>query len=392
MRSPYAMPGAGSAVSGYGSTSAIPRSSSTPPTCCSAASGRGRSTPPPGVFANALLAGSASLVAAILEPSPLRSLLLAYAAFSYLSVVVNLIPFLELDGYWLLTDLLDQPRLRPRSLALLRHDLLDRLRGRRGPFTPAELGLLAFGVAGLVFTVLALVWALLLWLPIATSIGQALWDAGTTGRVTLAAFALLVLGPLGHGLDGVARGLTRWARARTDDLRFRLERGWRVDAARTAAALPLATPLTDAELSDLAGRVVRRRVEGGRVVVRQGTPGDAFYLVGTGRLAVVESDGHGVEQLLRYLGPGEFFGEVALLAHRPPPPSGPRPTACSTRSTPTRSTDCSLDGSRPATSPAPGSRCWRSGRCRSSALFLLRMPRPSPTVGSGRSWHPRPRW
>ena len=50
----------------------------------------------------------------------------------------------------------------------------------------------------------------------------------------------------------------------------------------------------------------------GEVVMRQGTPGDAFYAVASGRLDVVQN-----RRVIANLGPGDFFGEVALLLDVP---------------------------------------------------------------------------
>ena len=61
-------------------------------------------------------------------------------------------------------------------------------------------------------------------------------------------------------------------------------------------------------LERLAASAVVRQVEAGEVVVQQGDVGDEFYMVESGELQVTQ-DGHDV----RPLGPGDSFGEVALL-------------------------------------------------------------------------------
>jgi hypothetical protein len=51
-------------------------------------------------------------------------------------------------------------------------------------------------------------------------------------------------------------------------------------------------------------------------VVKQGDPGDAMYLVLDGEMRVRMMIG-GKESILTVLGPGEFFGEIALFDHGP---------------------------------------------------------------------------
>jgi ABC-type multidrug transport system ATPase subunit/CRP-like cAMP-binding protein len=54
-------------------------------------------------------------------------------------------------------------------------------------------------------------------------------------------------------------------------------------------------------------------VGAGSTVVREGEPGEQFFLIEHGTLAVVR-ERHGEPHLLSRLGPGEYFGEMALLA------------------------------------------------------------------------------
>ena len=61
-------------------------------------------------------------------------------------------------------------------------------------------------------------------------------------------------------------------------------------------------------LSQLAGRLQREEVSPGATVVREGEPGERFYIVLSGMLNVTQ-DALGERRLLR---PGDSFGEVAL--------------------------------------------------------------------------------
>lgn len=61
-------------------------------------------------------------------------------------------------------------------------------------------------------------------------------------------------------------------------------------------------------LSKLAARLEREEVEPGQTVVREGDPGERFYVVLSGMLSVSQDD-LGERRMLR---PGDTFGEVAL--------------------------------------------------------------------------------
>jgi MFS family permease len=81
---------------------------------------------------------------------------------------------------------------------------------------------------------------------------------------------------------------------------------------RLLSANQIFAPLPPPTLEQLAESLDEVRVEPGRVVVRQGESGDRFYLVrdGTMRVAVNGRD-------VQTLGPGDSFGEIALLRDVP---------------------------------------------------------------------------
>jgi SAM-dependent methyltransferase len=84
-------------------------------------------------------------------------------------------------------------------------------------------------------------------------------------------------------------------------------------AARFGAdRVPLFQAFSTAEVATIARAAHDRRVQTGQVVCRQGEPGDEFFLILAGEVEV-ERDGRSVERL----GPGGFFGELALLTDRP---------------------------------------------------------------------------
>ena len=66
-------------------------------------------------------------------------------------------------------------------------------------------------------------------------------------------------------------------------------------------------------LAKLASRMEREEIPAGGTVVREGEPGDRFYVLLSGMMAVTQS-ALGERRLLR---PGDTFGEVALAMRVP---------------------------------------------------------------------------
>lgn len=77
-------------------------------------------------------------------------------------------------------------------------------------------------------------------------------------------------------------------------------------------ALPLFAPLPVAAVENLALRLDRVPVDAGATVITQGEPGDRFYVIDDGELEV-----HVDDALRRVMGPGDCFGEIALLHEVP---------------------------------------------------------------------------
>lgn len=82
------------------------------------------------------------------------------------------------------------------------------------------------------------------------------------------------------------------------------------------ARTPLFRAAPQESLDRLAAQLRRHEAAAGMVVVRQGDPGDDLYLVESGRLEVTTVTS-GQPVALGLLGPGDFFGEMALLRKSP---------------------------------------------------------------------------
>ena len=71
------------------------------------------------------------------------------------------------------------------------------------------------------------------------------------------------------------------------------------------------------ELEKLIFRLKKISFKKGKTVVKEGEPGDSFYFISKGKVGVWIKKGLS-KSLIRHLGPGEYFGEMALLtgSHR----------------------------------------------------------------------------
>ena len=81
---------------------------------------------------------------------------------------------------------------------------------------------------------------------------------------------------------------------------------------RLLQSVPMFRPLPLTAIEELAASLDRRPIAAGEAAVREGDPGDAFYIIDQGRFEAVV-DGRAT----RELGPGDSFGEIALVRSVP---------------------------------------------------------------------------
>jgi CRP-like cAMP-binding protein len=74
--------------------------------------------------------------------------------------------------------------------------------------------------------------------------------------------------------------------------------------------------LDPVEIKEIAHLIETLRFQPGETVFEEGTPGDSWYAVYRGEVAVVKQSAGG-EDSIRTLGPGACFGEIAVLDGAP---------------------------------------------------------------------------
>jgi putative peptide zinc metalloprotease protein len=111
-----------------------------------------------GPYSNLILSGVAALAALVLAPGDLKDALWSFILTGYVLALVNLNPLLELDGYYIVMDLLEIPNLRARALAYLGAVL----RGRAEEAPRLRLVFTVFGAASLAYGIavgIGILWA-----------------------------------------------------------------------------------------------------------------------------------------------------------------------------------------------------------------------------------------
>jgi CRP/FNR family transcriptional regulator, cyclic AMP receptor protein len=85
----------------------------------------------------------------------------------------------------------------------------------------------------------------------------------------------------------------------------------------TLATAPLFSELSRRDLKHLAAGAIIRNYKKGETIVKEGENAVAFYLIRAGTVDIIRGKGSKTQKVLATLGPGEFFGEMALLDSYP---------------------------------------------------------------------------
>lgn len=165
-----------------------------------------------------LLVGSLASIAALVlasstsEPqaNAIGALLFKLAVTCYIAVLFNANPLLELDGYFILVDLLRMPELRQRALAFVSGPLWRKLLApARSPFTREDRILTLYGGLTIAYTIFAIIAAIAFWQrqlqqPITALLSGAWWE-----QLIAWLLILLVIAPI-----IIAAALTAWGTVR----------------------------------------------------------------------------------------------------------------------------------------------------------------------------------
>ena len=265
-----------------------------------------------GPYSGFFLAGFSALWVWVLPPGILATVLFKLAVAAYLTNLLNLMPLLLLDGYWILEQWLEIPQLRERALAFVGGPFW-RLLWTRRRLTRRELFFAVFGILSAIYTFLAAFIALFFWRKRLGPIVAPLWSTpGLLSKV----ISVGVVGAIAIPLSiRYARRLWRLRTVVTKAPQVAKRAIFTVrmnDRLILLGGLGFLSGMPRASIERLARAARVRHAATGEVVVRQGERGAEFFIIAGGQAEVSILEG-GEERALRNLKPGEFFGERALL-------------------------------------------------------------------------------
>lgn len=89
------------------------------------------------------------------------------------------------------------------------------------------------------------------------------------------------------------------------------------NAVQALQVVPFFANLPEDHAAELAKALVPRRFSPGQVIFHLGDPGGLLYLISRGKVKISHTTSDGQEVVLAILGPGDFFGEMALIDDAP---------------------------------------------------------------------------
>ena len=265
-----------------------------------------------GPYSGFFLAGLSTLLVLVVPAGTPSTVLFKLAVAAYLTNLLNLMPLLLLDGYWILEQWVEIPQLRDRALAFVGGPFW-RLLWTRRRLTRREFFFAVFGTLSAIYTFLAAFIGIFFWRRRLGPLVTPLWSTpGLLSKVV----SVTVVGAIAIPLS--IRYARRFWRMRTVVTRAPQLARRAIFTVRMNDRLILlgglgflgGVPRASIERLAQAARV--RHAATGEVVVRQGERGAEFFIIAEGQAEVSILE-RGEERVANKLKPGDFFGERALL-------------------------------------------------------------------------------
>jgi CRP-like cAMP-binding protein len=103
-----------------------------------------------------------------------------------------------------------------------------------------------------------------------------------------------------------------WGLALGEDLKDK-----KITRMKILKRVPLFATCPDVELESVVRNLAAEQFAAGETIIRQGEIGDKFYIVERGNISILQTGTDGAEGLVERKGPGQYFGEIALVANVP---------------------------------------------------------------------------
>jgi len=265
-----------------------------------------------GPYSGFILAGASALGATVFGTGVLGTVLFKLAVAAYLTNLLNLMPLLLWDGYWMLEQWLEIPDLRQKALTFIKGPLWTQLWTQKR-LTGRETFFAIFGLLSAAYSFGSIFLAYLYWRRRLGPIVRPLWlTPGLLSKVIAVGLVAVIAIPLGmkygRRLWGYRAAVVK-APAAAKKAIFTIRMS---DRLRLLEALAFLRSLPQKSLERLAGSARVREVPAGATVVRQGERGDEFFIIAAGQAAVQVRE-QNEDRTVGQMTVGDFFGERALL-------------------------------------------------------------------------------
>ncbi|MHC1686383.1 MAG: hypothetical protein AB9879_01470 [Methanothrix sp.] len=147
-----------------------------------------------GPFTTMIIASICSISIALFPASSYAPMLFMISLLGMFSMVMNLNPLLEWDGYYMLMNYLEMPGLRAKSLDFLKGELLQRLSSGRLHFSHEEKIFVIFGTMAGIWTIIVICMIPSLWANAIYPVFRSIWvEQGIGIKVVLIIVGILIL-------------------------------------------------------------------------------------------------------------------------------------------------------------------------------------------------------
>lgn len=268
-----------------------------------------------GPYSGLIYTGLAGLALTLAPDAPWAPFVSIFGVVSLTNNVFQLMPLVQLDGYYMLMDWLEIPNLRRKALAFVRHDLWPKLR-RRQKFNREERIFTVFGLLASVYTAFFVYLGVNFWWARSQHAIQEALRVPSLGSLLGLVFLVVLLVPFLLGLvRRIANAGTTAIRVIRRTAGLAQERLYR-QRVLLLAEVPILAQLGRAQVQWLGRQLREERFSDGSTIVRRGDLGKRFYLIVGGEAEVIQDEADSA-RVIASLGRLDYFGERALLEDRP---------------------------------------------------------------------------